>query len=340
MTLLTGDIGATKTDLAIFSRETGPRVPLVEKTFPSADYPSLEALACEFLSQLDLKVERACFGVAGPVVDGRVRVTNLAWVIDERRLQEALNLSSAHLLNDLEAIANSVPFLEPADLHTLNAGQPVSGGALAVIAPGTGLGEAYLTWDGSRYRAYASEGGHTSFAPLDLFEAELLRYLQARFGHVSTERVCSGMGLPNVYAYLKDSGYADEPAWLAGRLAATDDPTPVIVNAALDRERPCELCVATLNVFVSALGAEAGNLALKVLATGGVYLGGGIPPHILPVLQQERFMDRFRYKGRMADLLARMPVHVILNPKAALLGVACYGLAWHRPEEPVVGTPA
>ena len=328
MILLAGDIGGTKTNLAVFSSEAGPRAPLVEKAFPSPDYPSLETLVREFLTQLDLKVERATFGVAGPVVDGRVRVTNLPWVIDERQLQETLALSSVRLLNDLEAIANSVPFLEPADLHTLNAGQPVPGGAIAIIAPGTGLGEAYLTWDGSRYRSHASEGGHTSFAPMDELEIELLRYLQARFAHVSCERVCSGIGLPNIYAYLKDSGYADEPAWLAEQLAAAGDPTPVIVNAALDGERPSELCVATLNVFVSALGAEAGNLALKVLATGGVYLGGGIPPRILPVLRQAQFMDTFRRKGRMSDLLARMPVHVILNPKAALLGTACYGLEW------------
>jgi glucokinase len=324
--LLAGDIGATKTNLAIFSPEDGPRAPLAEATFPSADYPSLEALVREFLSQVALKVDRASFGVAGPVAAGRTTVTNLPWVMDETQLQETLNLSSVRLLNDLNAIAHSVPFLEPADLRTLNVGQPTSGGAIAVIAPGTGLGEAFLTWDGSRYRPHASEGGHADFAPTNLFEVELLRYLQDRFEHVSYERVCSGRGLPNIYAYLKDSGYADEPAWLTEQLAEADDPTPVIVNAALDSEKPCALCVAALNAFVSILGAEAGNLALKVLASGGVYLGGGIPPRILPALEQERFMKAFRHKGRMSDLLARMPVHVILNPKVAVLGAACHGL--------------
>jgi glucokinase len=327
--LLAGDIGGTKTNLAVFSPEDGPRAPLAEATFPSADYPSLEALVHEFLADNKiggLPVERASFGVAGPVGASRATITNLPWMMEETQLQEALNLSSVRLLNDLNAIAHAVPFLEPADLHTLNAGQPASEGAMAVIAPGTGLGEAFLTWDGTRYRPHASEGGHADFAPTNPFEVELLRYLQDRFGHVSYERVCSGQGLPNIYAYLKHSGYADEPTWLTEQLAAADDPTPIIVNAALDSQRPCQLCVATLNAFVSILGAEAGNLALKVLASGGVYLSGGIPPRILPALEEERFMEAFRHKGRMSDLLARVPVHVILNPKVALLGAACHGL--------------
>ena len=324
--LLAADIGGTKTNLAIFSPEAGPRAPLAEARFPSADYPSLEALVREFLSQVDVEVEWASFGVAGPVVAGRATITNLPWVMEEEQLQATLNLSSARLLNDLAAIAHAVPFLESADLHTLNEGQPTPGGAIAIVAPGTGLGEAFLTWDGSRYRPYASEGGHADFAPTNPLEIELLRYLQHRFQHVSYERVCSGRGLPNIYAFLKHSGYADEPDWLAEQLAAADDPTPVIVNTALDREKTCELCVATLDTFVSILGAEAGNLALKVLASGGVYLSGGIPPRILPALEQERFMEAFRSKGRMSDLLARVPVHVILNPKVALLGVACHGL--------------
>lgn len=324
--LLAADIGGTKTDLAVFSPEAGPRAPLAEARFPSADYPSLEALVREFLSQMDVKVERASLGVAGPVVAGRATITNLPWVMEEEQLQAALHLSSVRLLNDLNAIAHAVPFLESADLHTLNEGQPTPDGAIAVVAPGTGLGEAFLTWDGASYRPHASEGGHADFAPNNVLEADLLRYLQGRFQHVSYELVCSGRGLPNIYAFLKDSGYSGEPAWLAERLAGADDPTPVIVNAALDGEKPCELCVATLNTFVSILGAEAGNLALKVLASGGVYLGGGIPPRILPALGQDHFMQAFRSKGRLSDLLARMPVHVILNPKAALLGAACHGL--------------
>ncbi len=324
--LLAGDIGGTKTSLALFSREAGPRAPLAEATFPSASYPSLQAVAREFLAGVELSPERASFGVAGPVVGGQARVTNLSWAMDETQLAEALELSSVSLLNDLDATAHAVPFLEPADLHTVSKGQPTPGGAMAVIAPGTGLGEAFLTWDGSRYQAHASEGGHADFAPTNHFELELLDYLLERFEHVSYERVCSGRGLPNIYNYVKDSGYAEEPRWLAEELAAVADPTPIIVNSALNREPPCDLCVVTLNTFVSILGAEAGNLALKVVATGGVYLGGGIPPRILPALQNGRFQQSFQRKGRFSDLMAAIPVHVILNPKVALLGAACHGL--------------
>nr|MBC7245806.1 glucokinase [Chloroflexota bacterium] len=324
--LLAGDIGATKANLALFSPENGPRVPLFEATFPSARYPNLEAIVREFLSQVDVSVRRACFGVAGPVVGGRSEITNLSWVIDAKELQTALNLPSVQLLNDLEAIAWAIPLLEPKDLRTLNAGQPVSGGAIAVIAPGTGLGEAFLTWDGTRYRPHPTEGGHADFAPTDERQLELLRYLLQRFGHVSYERVCSGLGLPNIYAYLHDSGYAPEPPWLAEKLAATEDPTPVIVTTALSDEKGADLCIATLNIFVSILGAEAGNLALKTLATAGVYLGGGIPPRILSALEGGRFMRAFCAKGRHSELMARIPVHVILNPKVALMGAVCCGL--------------
>jgi glucokinase len=321
---LAGDVGGTKTDLAVFSPESGPRAPLVEATFHSANYPNLEAVVREFLGQVDQAVERVAFGVAGPVVGGQARVTNLPWVIDAAQLQKALGFSAVSLLNDLEAIANAVPLLQADDLGTLNDGEPVAGGPIAVIAPGTGLGEAYLTWDGSRYLAHASEGGHADFAPNNAFEIELLHHLQGRFGHVSYEQVCSGIGIANIYDFLEDSGY-EEPTWLAGQLAAAADPTPVIVRNALD-DNPCAICATALDAFVSILGAEAGNMALKVLATGGVYLGGGIPPRILPALRQGRFLEAFCCKGRLSDLMARIPVHIILNPKAALLGAAGYGL--------------
>ena len=333
--LLAGDIGGTKTILAIYAPGELPGAPLAEKTFPSRRYSNLESIVREFLSDVDLKVDRAAFGVAGPVVGGRVTTTNLPWEMDEAYLREALNLSSVHLLNDLEAIAQAIPLLKGRDLRTLNKGNPLSTGAIALIAPGTGLGEAFLVWDGSRYRAFPSEGGHVGFAPANRLEAELLLYLRDRrqFDHVSYERVCSGLGLPTIYAFLKERGHGEEPAWLADQLAAADDPTPVIVHAALDKNRLSELCVATLNMFVSILGAEAGNLALKVLATGGVYLGGGIPPRVLSVLENGRFMEAFLRKGRMSALLARMPVRIILNPKAALLGTACRGLELYDASE-------
>jgi glucokinase len=322
--LLAGDIGGTKTNLAVFSPDAGLRAPLAEATFPSGAYSSLKALVSEFLSHNDLEISRASFGVAGPVVAGRAKITNLPWEMAESRLGEELGFP-VRLLNDLESIAYAVPFLQPEDLETLNEGDVTQGGAIAIIAPGTGLGEAYLVWDGSRYRAHASEGGHADFAPNNQLEIDLLRYLQDRLGHVSYERVCSGQGIANIYAFLRDSGY-EEPAWLAGRLAAADDPTPIIVNVALGAQDPCRICDTALDVFTSILGAEAGNLALKVLSTGGVYLGGGIPPRVLPVLKQDGFIQAFRHKGRFSGLLARVPVHVILNPKAALLGAACYGL--------------
>jgi glucokinase len=321
--LLAGDIGGTKTNLAIFSAEAGLRAPLAEATFPSRDYPSLGAVVNEFLAQTGYQVERATFGVAGPVIGERATITNLPWVMSETELAESLHMSSVHLLNDLVAIANAVPRLEPADLHTLKPGEPARGGAIAVVAPGTGLGEAYLTWDGHRYHAYASEGGHADFAPTNPQQLELLGYLQARFEHVSYEAVCSGKGIPNLYDFLRDSGYGPEPAWLAEQLAGAKDRTPIIVQAALDKSS--ELCTATLYLFGSILGAETGNMALKVLATGGVYLGGGIPPRILPVLNQGEFLAAFQQKGRFSDFLRNVPIHVILNPRAALLGAACYG---------------
>ena len=321
--LLAGDVGGTKTNLAVISPESGPRTPLAEATLSSGDYPDLETLVSKFLSQVDFEISRASFGVAGPVVAERAKITNLPWEISEEHFEKTLGFP-IRLFNDLETIAYAVPFLEPDDLHTLNEGDLASAGAIAVIAPGTGLGEAYLTWDGARYRAYASEGGHADFAPNNPLEIDLLRYLRDQLGHVSYERVCSGQGIANIYAFLKDSGH-EEPAWLAKRLTAADDPTPIVVDAALGRE-PCAICTTALAVFASILGAEAGNMALKVLATGGVYLGGGIPPRVLPALKQDGFMKAFRYKGRFSGMLARVPVHVILNPKAALLGAACYGL--------------
>ncbi|MFL5653980.1 MAG: glucokinase [Ktedonobacteraceae bacterium] len=325
--LLAGDIGGTKTNLAIYSDETGRR-PLVEATFPSGKYPGLEAIVREFLARVNLPepVKHATFGVAGPVVNHRATITNLPWVMEETQLGEALHIPSVVLLNDLEAIAYAVPYLEAADLCTLNAGQAVSEGAIAVIAPGTGLGEAFLTWDGSKYLAHTSEGGHADFAPSNELEINLLRNLFTRFKHVSFERVCSGSGIPNIYKFLKESGYAPESPDLAERLAAASDLTPIIFDAALKEDTPDELCVATLNTFVSILGAEAGNLTLKVLATGGVYLGGGIPPRILPFLEDGRFMQAFQRKGRFTEMLGRVPVHVILNPKIALFGAACHGL--------------
>lgn len=320
--LLAGDIGATKTTLAIITTERGPSSPLTQRTYVSREHDDLATMAQAFLEEAGVEVAEAVFGVAGPVVEGRAEVTNLPWVVEKTSLQQALGLPRVHILNDLEAIANGVPFLSSHDLVTLNPGRSVAGGAMAVIAPGTGLGEAYLTWDGHRYRAYPCEGGHTDFGPTNSREIDLLRYLLQKHSHVSYERVCSGIGMPNIYAFLRDGGYAIEPAWLKDALAQATDLTPIIVAAALSKERSCELCRETLTMFVSILGSEAGNLALKTMATAGVYLAGGIPPRILDQLRAGGFMTAFTGKGRFADLLACIPIHVITNPGSALIGAA------------------
>ncbi len=319
---LVGDIGGTKTHLPLFSEKKGPGKLIAEAKLPSADYASLDAILDAFLSKEKAQIEKASFAVAGAVVAGKARLSNLPWIIDQAGLRRRFKLSDVILMNDLTAIAAAVPSLGPDDLHTLNEGKAVEGGAIAVIAPGTGLGEAYLTWDDSGYRAHPSEGGHSDFAPSSETEEELLRFLRNRFGHVSCERVCSGQGISNIYSFLKETKRADEPKWLVEELEKTDDPTPKIIQIALSEERSCQLCIETMGTFVSILGAEAGNLALKTLATGGVYLGGGIAPRILPLLESGGFMEAFTNKGRMSSLLTGIPVRVITNPNAALLGAA------------------
>ncbi|MEF3272870.1 MAG: glucokinase [Chloroflexus sp.] len=324
---LAGDIGGTKTILALFDQAAGPHHPLFEQTFPSAHYPSLTAIVTAFLAQHPAPIVGAAFGVAGPVVAGRASITNLTWTIDAHELSAALGGAPVRLLNDLEAIAQAVPILEAADLATLTPGKPVAGGAIGVIAPGTGLGEAFLTWDGTRYRPYPSEGGHTTFAPRNQVEKALLDYLHQRFNHVSYERVCSGIGIPNLYAFVRDHLLQRETPAVAEQLAAVADPTPVIVQAGMATDDMCLVCRTTLELFVDILAAEAGNLALKVLATGGIYIGGGLPPRMLPLIKRERFLHIFRDKGRLSELLAQVPIHVILEPKAGLLGAAAAAMA-------------
>ncbi len=324
--LLAGDIGGTKLHFGLFSKERGLRRPLAEAVYPSSDHDSLGGAVNRFLGETRRRATKAVFGVAGPVFEGKSQITNLPWVIDEGLLLESLKMKSVRVINDVEAIASFVPFLRAEDVITLREGMPVRHGVKAVIAPGTGLGEAWLAWDGKQYRAYPSEGGHADFAPAAELENDLLATLRGLHGHVSYERVCSGIGIVNIYNFLKKSGVAAEPAWLAQRLSQEADPVPVIVEKALDRETPCDICVRTLGLFASILGAEAGNMALKILATGGIYLGGGIPPRILPFLEKGQFTEAFLRKGRMRDLVARIPVHVITNPKTALLGAAAQGL--------------
>jgi glucokinase len=323
--LIAGDIGGTKTDLAIYSRESGPYTPLAQTEVHSADYPSLQAMVKEFLAQVNMSVAVASFDVAGPVINGRVKTTNLPWFLDEQTLANDLDLKAAHLMNDLKAVARAVPVLRSEDVITINKGEPVINGPIAVIAPGTGLGESFLTWDGSEYSAHDSEGGHADFAPTDERQLRLLHYLLPRFGRVGVERVCSGIGLPNIYEFLRDVENIPERAEIAQSIASAKDHTKAIVEAACDPQHPSELCLATVDLLVSVLASEAGNLALKVLATGGVYLAGGVALHLVKLLQTQRFLQTFTRKGRFRDLMERMPIHIITS-RAALLGAATFGL--------------
>lgn len=324
--LLAGDIGGTKTAMAVFSTETGPRAPIAEKVFPSGDYSSLEAIARQYISEVGLPVTQACFAVAGPVSRGQASLTNLPWIVEESALREALGLDLVSVMNDVEAMANAVPHLQPSELRTIQEGEVVPGGAIALIAPGTGLGEAFLTWDGTRYRAYPSEGSHSNFGPTTPRETELLKYLQARWGRVSYERVCAGQSIPDLYDFLKLEGQTPESPEVRDELATVKDRTPTIMARALARPAPDLLCREALNLFVRILGSEAGNLVLTVLATGGLYIGGGIPQRIFPVAtgQGQLLLSTFQEKGRLTPLLARVPVHLIVEP-VALLGAAYHG---------------
>jgi glucokinase len=325
--LIAGDIGGTKTDLAIFSSEAGPHTALAEAKVHSADYPSLQAIVKQFLAKTKKPVDRACFAVAGPVIAGRVKTTNLPWVIQDAALAKELNLSvkSIHLINDLEAVARAVPILRPSDVCTLNPGEPVPRGAIAVIAPGTGLGESFLTWDGTRYLAHSSEGGHSDFAPTDARQIRLLEYMLKLFDHVSFEHLCSGIGIPHVYRFLRDVEHLPETPEVAKLIDAPGDPSVLITNHALDLTNPSKLCAATIDLVVSILASEASNLAIKVLATGGVYLAGGVAVHTLRMIKTPAFLQRFKRKGRFAELMGRIPIHVIVSP-AGLAGAAAFGL--------------
>ena len=323
--LIAGDIGGTKTDLAIYSTDSGPHTPLAQTEVHSADYPSLQAMVKEFLAQVKMSVDVASFDVAGPVINGHVKTTNLPWVLDESTLVNDLHLKAAHLMNDLEAVARAVPTLRAEDTITINKGEVVAHGPIAIIAPGTGLGESFLTWDGSQYIAHGSEGGHSDFAPTDERQIRLLHYLLPRFGHVGVERVCSGIGVPNIYGFLRDEERIPERPEVAELIASAKDHTKAIVEAALDPEKPSDLCLATVDLLVSILASEAGNLALKVLATGGVYLAGGVALHLVKLLQKPQFVQTFTRKGRFKDLMERMPIHIITT-RAALVGAAAFGL--------------
>jgi len=317
--LLSGDIGGTKTELALYSTQGTPHDPERKVRYASQQYGALEEILRDFLEGEQSRLARACFGVAGPVVRGQAHVTNLSWTLETAALEARLGIPVT-LINDMDAIGSMVAHIDARDCVTLHAGEPVEHGPRGVIAPGTGLGEGFLIWEEGRYSSHGTEGGHTDFGPRGALQIALLEYLQTRYRHVSYERVCSGIGIPNLYAFLKDSGRHREPDWLREALEQVEDSTPVIVEAALNGKS--KLCEATLDLFVAILGSEAGNLALKLLATGGVYLAGGIPRRILPRLRQPDFFDAFINKGRFAEILSRIPLHVVTHPDAGLIGAA------------------
>jgi glucokinase len=325
--ILAGDVGGTKVALALFDFQSGSLHHTAEKRYPAKDYPSLEVIVKEFLAeqQQEGKVSAACFGVPGPVRHGVLRLTNLPWTLDSRKLSLDLGIDHLFLINDLEANGYGIPELKSDQVFTLSAGDPSVAGNRALISAGTGLGEAFLVWNGNRHIPMASEGGHCDFAARNEDDIDLLRHLQKKLGgRVSYERVIAGVGMKDVYDFLRDVRKMDEPAWLRQRME-TEDPNAVIGELAEDGKN--DLCAKTLDIVVGAYGAEAGNLALKVLATGGVYVGGGIAPKILKKLQDGSFMKAFTDKGRLSDLLVQTPVRVILESRAALMGAAAYAEA-------------
>lgn len=355
--ILAADIGGTKTYVGLFNWTQERTEPVREEKYWNSDFNSFEDILTEFLSEEgesgdkeddfssnpssesseessgpsspSLQIDAACFGVAGPVVNNRCQTTNLPWIIDGHTLKEHLETSVVHLLNDLEATAYGVLVLRPNETEQLNGKvESTSKKTKTLIAAGTGLGEAILFWDGKQYHPSPSEGGHASFAPTSDVEIELLRYLRATYLHVSFERLLSGEGLHHIYQFFRDTR-KNEPTWFAEQLT-TGDPAALITEAGL-KGKP-EICVQALDLFVSILGGEAGNLALKTFSLGGVFIGGGIAPKILPKLRSDTFLRAFVAKGRYKRLLSAIPVHVILNEKAALLGTASYGASLvHQP---------
>jgi glucokinase len=321
---LAGDIGGTKTNLAVFVYQNDKLVAQRTASFPNKDHKALADIIRLFLADnpKGIKISQACFGVAGPVKDGVVRVTNLPWVVDAAALRDELQFSQVSLLNDLAANAYGINTLESHELVSLNPdGDPRQVGNRALIAAGTGLGEAGMMWDGITHRPFASEGGHASFAPNNSVGDELLIFMRKELGHVSWERVLSGMGIKNLYRFFRQRSGQAEPAWLTAQIAA-GDLGAVVSHAGMTNTDP--VCVETMDFFTHNYGAEAGNLALKMLALGGVYIGGGIAPKILSKMQSPLFLEAFTHKGRLSPLLKATPVYVILNDKTALQGAAWY----------------
>ena len=322
--ILAGDIGGTHARLAFFDVADGQIRPTASRVFPSREYRGLDEIVSEFVAEFKLRPRTAAFGVPGPVRKGRVETSNLPWIIEAKRLSDELKVENTLLINDLEANAWGIPALDTNDVVALNKVKGAAVGNQAVVSAGTGLGEAGMFWDGKQNHVWPCEGGHCDFAPRNELEVELFRYLAKRFGHVSYERIVSGPGLVNVFRFLKDTGRGVEPPWLTEQMG-NSDPAAAISKAALAGQ--CPLCEHALDIFISIYGAEAGNVALKFMAMGGVYLGGGIAPKLVAKLGGPLFMQNFVGKGRLQTLLEAIPVRVIVNDNAALMGAARYAIA-------------
>jgi glucokinase len=317
--VLAGDVGGTKTNLGLFLEEKEHPVPKVIETFSSRNAPDLEHIIRQFFEIHPVPVTHACFGIAGPVINGKSKTTNLPWSISEDRIKKQFKFHYVKLVNDLTATVMAIPLLSKDEFYALNQASSIKEQNLALIAPGTGLGKAMLIYQNGQFLPVSSEGGHADFAPNNKAEINLWQYLHQHYGHVSIERVLSGSGLVNIYNWLTDSGRFNVPEWFEQKRKKMD-PAEAIAEAALASKDPG--CVEALNMFVSIFGAVAGNLALTGMTTGGVYLGGGIPPKILSKLKEDIFINAFANKGRFKGYLEKIPVKVVLNDKAALIGAA------------------
>lgn len=322
--ILAGDIGGTKTNLAFFDHEGEKFTVLEEATFASQEFRELEELLSEFISAHDYKADLVSLSIAGPVINGTCKATNIPWNVDSASISSRLGFSNTWLINDLEANAHGITHLSEDEYEVLHEGKPGMHGNACVVSAGTGLGEAGMFWNGDGYIPFACEGGHTDFAPRSDEQIDLLKHLRRDHRHVSYERVLSGMGLLNIYEFLRDTNRYEEPDWLAQELSLEDDQAATISRFAV--EGKAEICVKALDMFVEIYGAEAGNAALKFMAFGGVFLGGGIAPKIIDKLKQPSFMEGFLDKGRMASIMEFMPVKVIMNNRTALYGAARYAL--------------
>ena len=324
--ILVGDIGGTKTILAVIVSEDNQKEFKHERRYSSNEYENLEEILKDYVNSLPISIHSSCLAVAGPIKDGQAKITNLPWLIHAEKIADEFNFDSFHLINDLEAIALAIPTLTVNDVVSVHKGVDVIGGTIAVIAPGTGLGEAYLTFENGKYVAHASEGSHASFSPINAEQIQLLKYFQEKGNnHVSFERVCSGaIGIPNLYEFVSHSMDFEEPQWFTEKINKTNDITPLIIESAQNLPDECPICKKVLELFCEILAVETGNLALKILSRGGIYLAGGISGKIVAQLKDPAFIRMLQNKGRFSGLLKQIPIRIITNPKAGLIGAVQY----------------